>query len=242
MQKWLALAGVVVFWFGGAPGWASTNCTPGLPLGDGDDTGITTCNSETEYCETHTALVMSQAMCSILTCHKKQANHAVTGNSSNTPEETCEGAALTTFVAKATKAQGRRGAQCGCVDIADLTSLIEVSLDAMINSALYCAPGPPIDPGGDDLGTLGTPQEVKAESALGACLCKFSTALIGCHRKAAQDARSAVNLSTKKGAKRRRRRPVRIAYRISRMVLRRATYRPSRSCLRLRHYWMQPTA
>jgi hypothetical protein len=188
MQKSLALAGVVVFWFGGAPGWASTNCTPGLPLGDGDDTGITTCNSETEYCETHTALVMSQAMCSILTCHKKQANHAVTGNSSNTPEETCEGAALTTFVAKATKAQGRRGAQCGCIDIAGLTSLIEVSLDAMINSALYCAPGPPIDPGGDDLGTLGTPQEVKAESALGACLCKFSTALIGCHRKAAQDA------------------------------------------------------
>ena len=163
MQKWLAM-GVVVFWFGAGPAVAS-HCTPGLPLGDGDDTGIASCNSKTVACERGTAFAMGKAMCGILSCHKKQANHAVNPNSKTVPEEPCEDTALTRFVTKAMQAQTKGGAPCGCIDIAGLRNLIEMTLDTTINSALYCAPGPPIDPSGDDLGTLGTPPEVKRRVA-----------------------------------------------------------------------------
>jgi len=138
-------------------------------------------------CERFTAFAMGKAMCGILTCHRKQANHAVNPNSKTVLEEPCEDTALTRFVTKATQAQGKGGA-CGCIDIAGLRNLIEMTLDTTINSALYCAPGPPIDPGGDDLGTLGTPPEVRAESGLGACVCQVASHLIGCHRKAAAEA------------------------------------------------------
>ena len=170
----------------------SHSCTPGAPFPVGPLTGTTTCNRATGQCEAGAASALYKAMCGVMVCHHKEAAAAVSGRTLKAPEETCEDTALTKLGAAIAKGQSRDGAQCGCVDPTGLQDNLEGFLDSF-NGLVYCSPGVPIDPGGDDSGSVATHDEVAEHNRLSECLCTFGRQEMNCQRHAAQHASSGLS-------------------------------------------------
>ena len=142
-----------------------------------DDTGCFTTDPTHSLCEQRAgrnAAVMGQAM---LTCHRKMARSALTGQPFD--EEACEAAAVQKFLAKTDVTN------CPCITTSSVATLWETQLDAL-NGYVYCnAAG--VAFGGDDGGRAPvTRAESRCEDNLAKCVAKLVKDSEKCHRSAAK--------------------------------------------------------
>jgi hypothetical protein len=165
-------------------GAAHAACTP---FGS-DDSGCVPPDKKTGSCEEKIAgNVATKLVLGIAKCHMKQVSDAfkaaAKGTTSSFDEESCEDTAVSKFVNVSSTAD------CPCVDTATIASSARGILDAN-NNLVYCDPaGSPIDPSGDDTGSVPTTKAILGcEQKLAKCVTLLVKGYVKCHQLAAKAA------------------------------------------------------